>query len=267
MSLFQSDPWRNAAVMSALSLAFGIMSAPASAKPFKVANIHIEANASACDMGIQMAFDTDGITTGLVQDPAVRKVYEFESTGGMKSTGGQTEGFLEGIEPQITELLSALGCTPSDEEGEMSLTAFIASWPAGPYTFKGQGKGGTFKGEDELTYHVPAGTKILNPAKGAVVPDAALLIKWKPVTEPILTQLGPVTVVGYHVVVVEDGAEALPQLDIDLPSTETSVKIPAQYLKPNTVYQLEVLTTEESGNQTISEGFFCTTGVVNCALK
>ena len=105
------------------------------------------------------------------------------------------------------------------------------------------------------------------PANATVVPDAPLLIDWDPVNQAILTanpDLGPVNVVGYHVVVVETGAEALPQLDIDVPATDTDVTVPAQYLKPNTTYQFEVLTTEKSGNQTISEGFFCTTGVVSC---
>jgi hypothetical protein len=60
------------------------------------------------------------------------------------------------------------------------------------------------------------------------------------------------------------GGEALPQLDVDLPANETSVRVPAQYLKANTVYQFEVLATEESGNQTITEGFFCTDGVADC---
>ena len=86
-------------------------------------------------------------------------------------------------------------------------------------------------------------------------------------TEAILTanpDLGPVNIVGYHVVVVEAGGEALPQLDVDVPATETRLTVPRQYLKPNTVYQFEVLSTEASGNQTISEGFFCTTGVDPC---
>ena len=96
--------------------------------------------------------------------------------------------------------------------------------------------------------------------------DAALLIEWEPVTEAILPDLGPVTIVGYHVIVVEAGGEALPQLDVDVPSDETSVTVPAEYLKPSTVYQFEVLATEESGNQTITEGFFCTTGVAACEV-
>jgi hypothetical protein len=37
---------------------------PVPAEPFKVANIHFETKASACDMGIQIIFDTDGITAG-----------------------------------------------------------------------------------------------------------------------------------------------------------------------------------------------------------
>ena len=34
--------------------------AVAAEEPFKRTNIHFETNASACDMGIQMSFDTDG---------------------------------------------------------------------------------------------------------------------------------------------------------------------------------------------------------------
>src|SRR5262245_40898056 len=268
MSLFESSVKafpRLASVLVAFGPVCGITSAPVLAKPFKIANIQFETNASACDMGIQIGFDTEGIIQGTVQDPNGVTVYSFRSAGGMKSTGGQTEGFLEGIEPQIKELLSALGCAPSDEEGKISLAELFAAWPAGLYTFTGRGKGGvTFEDQDKLAHHIPAGPRIIELANGAVVPDAPLLIKWKPVSKPILPQLGPVTIVGYHVVVVEDGGEALPQLDVDLPASETSVKVPAQYLKPNTFYNFEVLTTEASGNQTISEGFFCTTGFSPC---
>jgi hypothetical protein len=256
----------------AAGLAFGAVAAKADAapaEPFKVTNIHFETNASACDMGIQIAFDTEGITQGSVRAPNGRRVYSFASQGGMRATGGQTEGFLEGVEPQITELLEALGCEPSDEEEEISLDELFAAWPAGHYRFQGRGKGTKSKGRAELTHHIPAGPEIQAPADGTVVSDEeALLIEWEEVTEAILTMdpdLGPVEIVGYHVVVVETGAEALPQLDVDTPSSETSVTVPAEYLKPDTVYQFEVLATEKSGNQTITEGLFCTTGVGDCA--
>jgi hypothetical protein len=259
----------------AAGLTFGAVvqeayAAAAPAEPFKVANIHFETNASACDMGIQIIFDTEGITRGLFRAPNGRRIYSFESRGGMKAIGGQTEGFLEGIEPQITELLADpdLGCEPSDEEEEIALEDLFAAFPAGDYTLTGRRRGARFRDQATLTHFIPAGPEIVAPADGTVVrDDLALRIAWDPVTEAILTadpDLGPVNVVGYHVVVVEAAGEALPQLDVDLPASETSVRVPAQYLKPNLVYQFEVLATEESGNQTISEGFFCTTGVVDC---
>jgi hypothetical protein len=51
----------------------------------------------------------------------------------LKTTGGQTEGFLEGIEPQIVELMDALGCAPSKEEGTSTLADLLAAWPSGLY--------------------------------------------------------------------------------------------------------------------------------------
>jgi hypothetical protein len=252
------------AVLLAVGLTFGTVPA-ANAAPFKVANIHFETNASACDMGIQIIFDTGGITEGSVKDPNGVIVYDFESSGGMKAIGGQTEGFLEGVEPQITELLEELGCERSDEEPEISLEQLFDAFPAGDYTLRGQSTGARFRDKATLTHSIPAGAEIIAPAEGMTVPDdAPLLIEWEAVIDPILPNLGPVNIVGYHVVVVETGAEALPQLDVDVPSSETSVTVPEQYLNPSTVYQFEVLATEEGGNQTISEGFFCTDGIAHC---
>ncbi|MBV9062660.1 MAG: hypothetical protein JOY77_07000 [Alphaproteobacteria bacterium] len=84
-------------------------------------------------------------------------------------------------------------------------------------------------------------------------------------TRPILPYLGPVDIIGYHAIVYENGGEVTPQLDIDVPATQTSLAVPRQYLKPATEYLFEILSTEKSGNQTITEGFFCTEGVSSCA--
>ena len=94
---------------------------------------------------------------------------------------------------------------------------------------------------------------------------------WRPVNLDVTVfvqepRLGPVNITGYHVIVYETGGEGLPEFDIDLPASETNVRVPVQFLKPSTTYQFEVLSTEESGNQTITEGFFCTTGVTTCAM-
>jgi len=241
---------------------------PAPPVPFKVATIHFETNASACDMGIQIKFDTDGIASGSVTDPNGITIYSFASAGSMQATGGQTEGFLEGIEPQIKELLQALHCARSTEEGQSRLADLFAAWPAGDYTFKGTSKTGVaFEGTATLTHFIPAGPEIVAPL-GATVPVAPLLIEWNAVSEAILPELAPVNVVGYHILVEEDvpGVEVTPEVDIDVDSSETSVTIPAQYLNPSTVYRFEILATDESGNQTISEGFFCTVGVAQCVV-
>ena len=260
----------------AMSLAAGLIlgtaaldaqGAPAQAEPFKVANIHFETNASACDMGIQIKFDTEGITQGSVKDPNGHPIYSFRSAGGMRATGGQAEGFLEGIEPQIPELVSALGCEPSTEEGTLPLADLLETWPAGDYTFAGQSQGSKSSAQATLTHRIPAGPDVTAPAAGTEFPPAApVLIDWDPVTGPILPSLGPVTIVGYHVIVEEAGAEVTPTLDVDLSSDETSLTVPPEFLEPATVYRFEVLSTEASGNQTITEGFFCTAGVPACVV-
>ena len=75
----------------------------------------------------------------------------------------------------------------------------------------------------------------------------------EPVTEAILPELGPVNIVGYHVIIEEAGAEVSPTVDIDLPASETRLTVPDEFLQAGTIYRFEILSTEESGNQTITE--------------
>jgi hypothetical protein len=233
-------------------------------EPFKLTNVHFETNASACDMGIQISFDTDGITEGSVEDPNEQVVYSFRAVDGMEGTHDTTESFQERVEPPIIDLESALGCEPSDDA--ISLTELFTSWPAGTYEFEGQSGGVEFEGEAKLTHKIPAGPEITAPGDGDVVPhDAPLLIRWTKVTGPILPGLGPVEIVGYHVVVVDVTVPVLPPgklktaLDADLSKGENTFLVPKQYLEPNRIYEFEVLATEKGGNQTITEGgVFCT---------
>ena len=233
-------------------------------EPFKLTNVHFETNASACDMGIQISFDTDGITEGSAEDPNEQVVYSFRAVDGMEGTHDTTEGFQERVEPPIIDLESALGCEPSDDA--ISLTELFTSWPAGTYEVEGQSGGVEFEGEAKLTHKIPAGPEITAPGDGDVVPhDAPLLVRWTKVTSPILPGLGPVEIVGYHVVVVDVTVPVLPPgklktaLDADLSKGENTFLVPKQYLEPNRIYEFEVLATEKGGNQTITEGgVFCT---------
>lgn len=242
--------------------------------PFKLTNVHFETNASACDMGIQIVFDTGGVTYGSVEDPNERVVYSFGTARGMAGTHDQTEGFQERVEPPIIELENGLGCEPSDDA--ISLSEMLTAWPAGTYEFEGTSEGVEFEGTANLTHKIPAGPVITAPADGAVVPhDAPLTIRWQGVTRPVLPSLGPVQIVGYHVVVVDVTVPVLPPgklktaLDADLSRNERTFVVPKQYLEPGRIYEFEVLATETGGNQTITEGgAFCTPPILpaDCAL-
>src|SRR5262245_41079976 len=218
---------RKAAVAGVALATVAATAAAAPPKPFKITNIHFETNSSACDMGIQIAFDTDGVSEGSVEAPNRQVVYSFESVEGKEDTHDVTEGFQERVEPPIIDLEEALGCEPSEDA--IPLSQLLAAWPAGTYEFDGRSGAVEFEGTAELTYKVPAGPEIISPEDGDIVPhDAPLLIKWKKVTRPILPALGPVKIVGYHALVVDVTLPVLPpgklktSLDADLSKTETT---------------------------------------------
>jgi hypothetical protein len=264
----------SAAVAGVVLAAAATPATAAKPQPFKLTNIHFETNASACDMGIQISFDTDGITEGTVEGPNDQVVYSFRAVDGSEGTHDVTEGFQERVEPPIIDLESALGCDPSTDA--ISLADLLTAWPAGTYEFDGQSGGVEFEGIAKLTHKIPAGPEITAPDDGDVVPhDAPLLIKWKKVTDPILSNLGPVEIVGYHVVVADVTDPVLSPgklrtaLDADLSKNETSFLVAKQYLEPNRIYEFEILATEKGGNQTITEGgAFCTPPIApaNCKL-
>src|SRR5262245_15083270 len=210
-------------------VALAAVAGPAAAakpQPFKITNIHFETNSSACDMGIQISFDTEGVTEGLVEDPHDRVVYSFRAVDGLEGTHDVTEGFQERVEPPIIDLENALGCEPSEDA--IPLAELLASWPAGVYDFEGRSGGVEFEGISRLTHKVPAGPEITAPQDGDIVPhDAPLLISWRKVTLPILPRLGPVEIVGYHVLVSDITVPVLPpgktraSFDADVSSNET----------------------------------------------
>jgi hypothetical protein len=266
---------RTAPAVSLLVLSLASPAAiAAQPQPFKFANIHFETNSSACDMGIQILFDTDGVTEGKVEDPNEQVVYSFQTALGMEQTHDQTEGFQEHVEPPITDLEDALGCEPSPDA--ISLAQLLTVWPAGIYDFEGTSGGVLSEGTAKLTHKVPAGPVITAPADGAIVPhDQPLVIRWRKVTTPIIPTLGPVTIVGYHVLVKDLSPPASPgrvpaQLDADVSKDETTFTVPKQYLEPNRMYEFEILATEKGNNQTITEGgVFCTPPVTapECELE
>ena len=266
-------PWLPAVSLIA-GLTFCADLPEAQAEPFKSTSIHIETNASGCQMGVQMLFDADGIAELSIEDPNGEVVFSSQTPVGMEDTHNQTEGLQEHVEPPIIELENALGCDPSTDA--ISLEELFAAWPAGRYEFKATNGVANLEGGARLTHKIPAGPVITAPADGTVVPhDEPLLIEWNKVTGPILPNLGPVQIVGYSVVVKDVTAPELSgplppaAFDIDVPEKEASVIVPKQYLAPNRIYEFKVLSTEKGGNQTITEGgVFCTRPIApaNCEL-
>ena len=258
------------AVAAALALAAATGATAANAaEPFKLTNIHFETNSSACDMGIQISFDTGGVSHGWVKDPNGQVVYEFGGVGGPETTHNITEGFQERVEPQIIDLERALGCERDPEEPEIYLTELLSAWPEGTYRFGGENEDTQFRGYAKLSHKVAAGPEILTPEDGDVVPaDQHLLIRWKKVTAPIMPELGPVEIVGYHVLLADITSPEPPpgktktQFDADVPKSASSFLVAEQFLRPGRIYELEILATEKGGNQTITEGgVFCTSPI------
>ena len=257
----------------ALAAAATTSATAAPPEPFKLTNIHFESNASACDMGIQISFDTGGVSEGWVKDPNGQVVYEFGGVGGPETTHNITEGFQERVEPQIIDLEQALGCERDTEEPEIYLTELLSAWPEGTYRFGGENKDTHFRGYAKLSHKVAAGPEILAPEDGDVVPaNEHLLIRWKQVTAPIMPELGPVEIVGYHVLLADiTNPEPPPgktktQFDADVPKSASSFLVAEQFLRPGRIYELEILATEKGGNQTITEGgVFCTRPITPAA--
>ena len=145
-----------AMVGAALALAASAQVAMAAPpQPFKQTNVHFETNSSACDMGVQMSFDTNGVTEGSVEDPNERVVFSFGAVEGMEETQDLTESFQERVEPPVIELENALGCEPSSDA--VPLADLLGAWPAGTYEFDGLSDGVEFEGAAKLTHKIPAG--------------------------------------------------------------------------------------------------------------
>jgi hypothetical protein len=270
-------------ILSASIAALGLLAfAPASMaekprdeeQPFKQTNIHFETNASACDMGIQMSFDTDGITEAEVENPYGDVVFSMRSVYGMEETFDVTEMFQERVEPPISDLIDELGCEDVEDEAVM-LSDLLAAWPEGWYEFDGESRGEEFEGEARLTHRIPAGPEILAPEDGDIVDDDKhLRIRWRKVRRPLVSYLGPIEIAGYHIVVVdvtdptlEPGATKY-GIEADVPAGENSFLVPKQFIEPGRIYEFEVLATEVFGNETITEGgVFCTPPVTDDACE
>jgi hypothetical protein len=218
------------------------------------AKLIIEYNATDEDLGVHGAFDDDGWKSLCVFDPTGRPVLKVGPRGQLLDLT-MAGIFFESREP------------PSSE---FSFADLEAAFPEGRYRVRGRSfDGTTLVGAATFRHDVPAPPTITSPeivedpegTDANPVPRADLVVAWDRVTETVSGD--PVEITGYEVIVtkeVEDDPHGFsrPTYDVHVPATVRRLPVPMKFLEADTVYELEVLALEESGNQTISVGFFKT---------
>jgi hypothetical protein len=226
---------------------------PRHATPMATAKLIIEYNATDEDLGVHGAFDDHGWSELCVFDPSGRPIAVVDPRRQLDDLT-MAGIFFESREPPLAEF---------------SLADLAAAFPEGRYEVRGKSfDGTTLAGRALFTHDVPAPPTITSPEiaadpdqTGIPVARDDLVVAWDPVTET--TNGEPITISGYEVIVtkeVEDDPHGFsrPTHDVHVPATQHTLRIPAEFLEPDTVYELEVLALERSGNQTISVGFFTT---------
>ena len=211
--------------------------------PLKDARLKFEINATDRDGGVQVFIDAESWKQMSIFDPAGRRIFQSTTSGRMGKQGG-TELFLESAEPPF---------------GKLPVAKLLRRFPEGRYAFRGVGLAGErYVGSARLSHRLPAGPELVSPLQGDPPsnPDDATVV-WRTVAPPKGSRI-----IGYQVLVVrgDPGPRALPEvaLDVILPPSATSLRVPPGFLRAGTEYDWEVLAIEKGGNQTISSDTFTT---------
>ena len=195
-----------------------------------------EYNASDRDAGVQVSLDGDGWEWIEIYNPAGKRIYRF-AVDNVAMKIGITELFFESSEPSFEVLPFA---------------ELLKMYPEGKYEFVGKTvEGEKFESKTTLTHKIPAGP-VASPAAHTVVDPENTVIAWEPVTRP-----EGIHIVSYQVTVERNNPLRIFDVQ-NLPSSAKYMKVPPEFLEYDTSYQFEVLAREESGNQTITVGFFKT---------
>jgi hypothetical protein len=163
--------------------------------------------------------------------------------GNLGNVIGLTELFSESAEPGYDEL-------PREE--------FLRLFPEGRYKFFGQTVDGDWMvGLPILTHDIPEGPEVISPVEDEEV-DAGedLVIEWEILDDPN----PPDSVIEFYEVVCEkdEDDERLRVFSVHMLPTDTSVRVPAEFLEPGKDYKVEIVAQETSGNRAASEVPFAT---------
>ncbi len=227
--------------------------APGETVTIATAKLIIEYNSTDDDIGVHGAFDDHGWSELCVYDPNGRQVLAVKPQAQLKDLT-MAGIFFESREP------------PSEE---FSFEDLKAKFPEGQYEVRAMSfDRKILTGSATFTHDVPAPPTVTFPAivdeehaGDVVVSTTGLVIEWEDVVETV--DGGPVAITGYEVIITKVEHDdphgfSRPIFDVHVPPDRNSLSVPVEFLEPGTVYELELLALEESGNQTITVGFFTT---------
>ena len=232
----------------------GCIAAPGESVTIADAKLIVEYNSTDNDIGVHGAFDDHGWSELCVSDPNGNLVLAVKPQGRLKDLT-MAGIFFESREPPGSEF---------------SFADLKAAFPEGQYQIRATSFDGTgLTGAATLTHDVPSPPVISLPALAedeanaadALVSTTDLVIAWEDVTATV--DGGPVSITGYEVIITkvehdDPNGFSRPIFDVHVPADRNSLSVSAEFLEVDTVYELEVLALEESGNQTITVGFFKT---------
>ncbi len=221
--------------------------------PFSVSELYFELNDTDGDLGFHGLIDGEPWKKLEIEGPDERLLALIRLRSQLRRQG-LTELFFESAEPNFDDL-------PPE--------VFFARFPEGTYEIEGitlEGK--ELESETEITHLLPApvdnftvnGEAVPEDCDEGPVPEvtAPFTIDWDPVTlsHPELGRTDePIKVVRYEVI-VEREEPTLVKYTILLPPDVTEVEIPGASITPGDEVKVEVLTREESGNQSATESCF-----------
>lgn len=232
----------------------GSESCPTDGEPFETVKLYIEHNATDEDTGVHGELGGEAWKVMCVYYPDGAEMLVADPIGNF-DTLAVADLLFESREP---------------ENGDVPIDDIRAWFPEGMYRVATLSHEGVPMVADAwFTHAIPVEPEITEPrlaedaetAGESVVAIDDLVVTWEPVTQTLFGD--PVVVTGYEVIVTDEEHEdpfgnSKPVYDVHVGPEATSLSVPVDFLRPATVYELEVLVLEESGNQTISVGFFTT---------
>ncbi len=216
-------------------------------QPMETATLIIEDNFGDGDFSLQAAVGDESLTEVCVFDPAGTLVFHARPGGTIGAMG------VAGVTFETSEPTYA----------EMSYDQVKATFAEGQYQVRATDPAGEIlTGSAWFTTVLPKAPEIVTPAtvpapdQGPVpvVPVADLKVEWRPVTES--RDGRPVTIRAYHLWINKENhkdphGNSRPNFDVHLGPDATSFTVPAAFLDPGSLYEIEVGAIEESGNQTL----------------